>query len=182
MTREEAIEILKTLKPNMRFDDKGWLYTEQALEMAISALKQSDVSEYDKDHIWYKGGQYISLRRFLEVKAEAEKEPCEDAISRQAALDCFTATKLKKFDFILHAREEIKKLPSVQPKPKTGHWEKIVEEHKCLASDGTYTTTEYLCSECGAEPLAEYASDEAEYEFSNFCPNCGAKMESGDKE
>ena len=30
-------------------------------------------SEYDKDHIWYKGHQYISLRRFLEVKAEAKK-------------------------------------------------------------------------------------------------------------
>ena len=28
------------------------------------------VSEYDKDHIWYRGVQYISLRRFLEAKTE----------------------------------------------------------------------------------------------------------------
>ena len=53
------------------------------------------VSEYDKDHIWYKGNQYISLRRFLEVKAEAEKEPCADAVN---------------------------KLPPVTPQPKIGHW------------------------------------------------------------
>lgn len=32
------------------------------------------VSEYDKDHIWYKGSQYISLRRFLEVKAEKQNK------------------------------------------------------------------------------------------------------------
>ena len=30
------------------------------------------VAEYDRDHIWYKGRQYISLRRFLEVKKEQE--------------------------------------------------------------------------------------------------------------
>ena len=36
----------------------------------------------------------------------------DDLISRQAAIDCLTATKLKKFDFILQAREEIKNLPS----------------------------------------------------------------------
>lgn len=45
---------------------------------------------------------------------------CEDAISRQAALDCLTATELKKFDFILRAREKIKKLPPVTPRPKVG--------------------------------------------------------------
>lgn len=30
------------------------------------------VAEYDRDHIWYKGRQYISLRRFIEVKKEQE--------------------------------------------------------------------------------------------------------------
>ena len=45
-----------------------------------------------------------------------EQEPCEDAISRQDALDCLTATGLKKFDFILDARDKIKNLPSVTPK------------------------------------------------------------------
>ena len=60
-----------------------------------------------------------------------------------------------------------------EQEPKTGEWEEIVKEHKCFARDGTYTTTEYHCSECGAEPSAD---EDGYYEFSNYCPNCGAKM------
>lgn len=81
-----------------------------------------------------------------------EQQPCEDAISRQAALDCFTATKLKKFDFILYAREEIKKLPPVIPQSNTGHW--IDEFGGCE------------CSKCGC----------LEAGHSDFCPNCGVRM------
>ena len=50
-----------------------------------------------------------------------------DCISRQAVLDCLTATKLKKFDFILQTRAEIKKLPSVTPAEKVGHWIPVSE-------------------------------------------------------
>lgn len=75
MTREEAIEILKYLIPiPHRGDGKSTSHLLQtnALAMAIKALEQEPckVSEYDKDHIWYKGRQYISLRRFLEVITE----------------------------------------------------------------------------------------------------------------
>ena len=59
---------------------------------------------------------------------------------------------------------------------QTGEWVRTDTEHKCYHNNGTYITTEYNCSVCGAEPLAEYASDESDYAFSNFCPNCGAKM------
>lgn len=41
---------------------------------SVNPQEPCEVSEYDKDHIWYKGSQYISLRRFLEVKA-LEQEP-----------------------------------------------------------------------------------------------------------
>ena len=51
----------------------------------------------------------------LEHLEEIEQDPCEDAISRQAALDCLTASGLKKFDFILDARDKIKNLPPVKP-------------------------------------------------------------------
>lgn len=50
----------------------------------------------------------------MAIKA-LEQEPCDDCISRQAVLDCLTVTKLKQFDFVLRAREEIKKLPPVNP-------------------------------------------------------------------
>ena len=46
-----------------------------------------------------------------------EQQSCEDVISRQAALDCLTATGLKKYDYILNARNKIKSLPSVAPQP-----------------------------------------------------------------
>ena len=78
------------------------------------------ISEYDKDHIWYKGNQYISLRRFLEVKAEAEKEPCEDAISRQAVLDLIEHYNSDGLGSVFYGYEEgvkfadkVKKLPPI---------------------------------------------------------------------
>lgn len=42
----------------------------------------------------------------------------DDLISRQAAINCLTATGLKKFDFILDAREKISALPSANSEPK----------------------------------------------------------------
>ena len=49
------------------------------------------------------------------------REEYDDCISREAVLGCLTATKLKglkKFDLILHAREEIKNLPPITPDSK----------------------------------------------------------------
>ena len=82
---------------------------------------------------------------------ECPKEPCEDAVSRQAVLKEF-----EKGTENLYGR--IDKLPSVQPKAKTGHWiEREVRGDLAL-----------YCSECEAG-LDVY------YHYS-FCPNCGAKM------
>lgn len=67
-------------------------------------------------------------------------QPCEDAISKQAVLDCLTTTKLKKFDFILQARAEIKKLPPVNP-TKTGHWIPVSERLPKIAD--VYRVTRY---------------------------------------
>lgn len=86
---------------------------------------------------------------------------CEDAISRQAVLDCLTATNLKKFDFILDARDKIKNLPPVNPQPKTGYW---IE----LDSDDPY---QYMCSECHRRV------DDKE----SYCPSCGAIMQESER-
>lgn len=92
---------------------------------------------------------------------------CGDAISRQAALDCFTATKLKKFDFVLYAREEIKNLPPVIPKQRTGRW--------IMSDDGLYRP---ICDKCGAHPWKCYIPTvEDATESFKYCPKCGAKME-----
>ena len=75
-----------------------------------------------------------------------EQEPCEDAISRQAVVD---------YNNFLN---ELRKLPSVQPKVKTGHWIQI-SSHSI-----------YECSECGQTVMT---SDICAYEF---CHGCGLRM------
>ena len=149
MSREEAIEILKTLKPNMRFDDTGWLYTEQALEMAISALEQEPTDDATLKDIFCMGCEY------------KDAEPCEDAISREAVIKLFNGNIGSEAALILH---KVKQLPSVTPKPKTGHW------------TGVTMTYRYRCSECGN--TADYRD--------NYCPSCGCRMvepqERSDKE
>ena len=90
-----------------------------------------------------------------EVINDIENPKDNDLISRQAALDCFTATKLKKFDFILYAREEIKKLPSVTR--QTGEWIRVTDNAGHLV---------WECDKCGWQQRYN----------TNFCPDCGAKM------
>lgn len=90
-----------------------------------------------------------------------EKEPCDDAISRQAVLKqlkgCLTGGETE----YSYAKIHIDNIPPVTPQPKTGHWiYKTVrgEEVPC-------------CSRCGLD-------NGTYYEF-NFCPECGANMSEG---
>lgn len=83
---------------------------------------------------------------------ELEQELCEDCISRKQALAEIDRTVLC---YTHQARQIIENLPSIQPKPKTGHW--IEDENEM----------EVRCSECAEE------NDNC----SKYCPNCGAKME-----
>ena len=74
MTREE-INILQDIVDIYEKEDMYPLLKDReirTIKLAVKALEQEpcEVSEYDKDHIWYKGHQYISLRRFGEIKAE----------------------------------------------------------------------------------------------------------------
>ncbi len=106
------------------------------------------------------GNGYPLQEEALDMSIKAlEQEPCEDAISRQAVLDCLTASSLKKFDFILDARDKIKNLPPVNP-TKTGHW-KAKSFH------------ELFCDNCG------FDFDIMRNDFidkMHYCPNCGVKM------
>lgn len=68
----------------------------------------------------------VEQARQMAIEALGQ-EPCEDAISRQNALDCLTATGLKKFDFILDARDKIKNLPSVTPQYTDAEIQKMQE-------------------------------------------------------
>jgi hypothetical protein len=121
------------------------------------------VSEYDKDHIWYKGSQYISLRRFLEVKAETKQEPCDDAISRQAVLDLPRIKTHNHWGNVIKESvdiEDVRQLPPVTPTEKVGKWKRI-----SMDKYSEHAKYWYRCDRCGEDNLGN----------TNYCPNCGQR-------
>ena len=114
-------------------------------EEAIETLKNH--KPYDLLNA-YKVGEALDMA----IKA-LEQEPCEDAISRDAAIDLIADFELSMDEVVrgVHA------LPSVTSQPKTGHWIKKGNTLKCP-----------LCGAKGADIKDDYCF--------NYCPNCGAKM------
>jgi hypothetical protein len=105
---------------------------------------------------------------------ELEQEPCDDAISREDALE---AILIRVPDFCggdeggnLIGRNEtasyIRNLPSVTPKLKTGHWfyDESIENWRCSECKETPKTMGY----CGSANFM--------VEHFKFCNHCGAKM------
>ena len=117
-------------------------------------------------------------------------QPCEDAISRADALKALDYD-IKSFEFksgvgrhmneianLLNTiyeiqSDNIKALPPVQPKPRTGHWIQT-----CEADENGNAT--YRCSKCG------HTDEQGETKIIPFCWFCGCRMvksqESGDRE
>lgn len=84
----------------------------------------------------------------------------DDLISRQAAIDSLLDAlyDLDEHDFVdkLFIEEELKRVPNIQSKQKTGQW--------LINSDGYYP----YCSICKNEPQGRIMTD--------YCPSCGAYM------
>ena len=98
----------------------------------------------------------------IAIKALGQ-EPCEDAISRQAALDAIDRWCMGEGDEGIYTIVE--NLPFVTPQPKTGHWIDTGEPNEIWDE-------RYICSECKSDVVGS----------ANYCPTCGARMESEDKE
>ena len=104
----------------------------------------------------------VSFTDALADRLMKEFKPCDDTISRQAALDIYddynVAVENGELEAYRKHRERLLKLPSTQP--KTGHW-----IHFANSDD---------CSECGWS-TGKYISP------SKYCPNCGAIMAESDE-
>ena len=108
----------------------------------------------------------------MAIKA-LEQEPCDDAISRQAAIDA-----LKNLEDLqgrnvftkngLYPWNAIAQLPSVTPKQRTGHW---IERPEIKTSAPEYLMF-YECSECGDKQCF----CKPDIHKKHFCINCGIKM------
>lgn len=130
--------------------------------------------------------------KFIEALTETinalRTEPCEDAISRAEAMNVLDALYLdgeSAQGFTADANEDcligkykaielLDELPSVQPEPKTGRWEYV-------QYDGNPKIGNWHCSECNRLVYGVISARNPVYAY-NYCPECGAKMESEDEE
>lgn len=181
MTNEQAIKWLKDYIQNTPFQMEQY---ERAFEMAIQALSQEPTNEKELNKAYtfghnrgvkaYYNEQLCTVelpeavfRYILSLvpTEEAEQEPCDDVISRQAVIKLFNGNIGSEAALILH---KVKQLPSVTQ--KSGKWIKMF-----LTDTGDI---DGQCSECGF--IHKFIDGHtAQY---NYCSNCGAKMESEDKE
>ena len=193
MTRAEALQILDTIPTIGEQVD--------ALEMAISALEQNESAEEwyklfvkkldeqepcDKssvcDNCIYfdngKGSEPCDTCEVTGTNKTTEQEPCEDAISREAAIKVIRQKTLRytlakencgmgQVEWSDHLIKEsdaidgLNELPPVQPSRK-GHWIQI-----------DYQRGKFECSECHTQGYVNTCMYEPRW---NFCPNCGADM------
>ena len=122
-------------------------------------------AEYERTHGNLQG--CLEFRQFVEwlkdYKRLLEQEPCEDAISRQEAIDSIIKIHPvdTEYDCTLYDKVDVmyvlKDLPPVTPKPETGHW--------TLHNEG-YFDESYVCSKCDGDSPFDY----------KYCPNCGCRM------
>ncbi len=131
----------------------------------------------------------IMVNTALDMAIKAlEREPCEDAISREELLKaidtwdkfgCDADTKLVPHQdhYILYIHYDdvikcIKGMPSVTPQQKIGRWvdtESDEFEHHHV----------YQCSNCNQYELIEYPEYVSRFKY---CPNCGAKMSNAESD
>ena len=91
-----------------------------------------------------------------------------DLISRQAAIDTLNELHDEPSAWLDLAVDALENLPSAQPERKKGHWIEV---------DDHYNRISGRCSVCGWESHM-YEDDVVGMDF---CPNCGARLQEGEK-
>lgn len=105
---------------------------------------------------------YKSMIDALEMAIKAlEPQYCGDCISREetlkALMDEWTDFDSELMDYLI---EKVRKLPSVTPQPKMGHWE--WNQYDANPKIGNFHCS--LCHNIGER-------------YYDYCPGCGAKMQ-----
>ena len=183
MTNEQAIKWLKDYIQNTPFQMEQY---ERAFDMAIQALSQEPTNEKELNKAYtfghnrgvkaYYNEQLCTVelpeavfRYILSLvpTEEAEQEPCDDAISRilKRMWNCRGkhTTSIDKVKMEQIIRDE---LPVTQ---KSGVWVEIDDEPHEV----------WECDHCGFVIDGSGCIEPYEYRDTyNYCPNCGAKMES----
>lgn len=125
-------------------------------EEAAKILKEHRERKFK--HTFYTLNEYQAATD-MAIQA-LEQQPCDDCISRQAAIDAMSNALERVFpEHRAIAERTMNKLPSVSTE-KTGRWEEYGTRQVQILPT-------YRCSVCGEEYLQS--------EHFKYCPNCGAK-------
>ena len=172
ISKEEVLNLIDTAFESGAFDGR---YAYENLIDAVQNLihpletdlvsRQAVIDTIETDCSWDMFNEWGNRTPTGELIVEAikrvpsvEPEKCGDCISRKAATDRFDLVqsddKCMGYDDIMAF---LSSLPSVDPERKRGKW-----------VDGK-------CNKCGAN--APFWAMATTYYCSDYCPNCGAKME-----
>lgn len=167
MTREEAIKILKGLRPQpQRGDGKSTthLIVTEALNLAIKALEQEPceaaVSRQAVKDGMIKYGFHASDMTITEF--------VEDVLPPVTPVACIAEFRFSKEDMQDLVDEKIKEIVVER---KKGKW--IIDDEE----DGRIWNCH--CSECKKDPQDYIVGTENRWlvQLPNYCPNCGLEME-----
>lgn len=192
MTRERINDFKEIVLPsisklllNVDYEGQGKCDAEEftkdfneILDLVTKALEQEScddtVSRGVFEQVMWERNAAIEQLRELGYELGQKIEPCEDCVSRQALLRKMN-TKTHEYGnglgFCKEWVELINSMPPVLPKRKQGEWiEKVHNFEKCWAE----------CSVCGktASGRSKDTGWGYTYSYTDYCPNCGARMES----
>ena len=172
MTREEAIKHIKDIiceNNTVKHSDMVVFENEkEALRMAIKALSQEPMRDFTEEEA--KAYSKALDKMYKPTGFNVFNEPCDDAISREEAIKAIKeSAESPAFNGFMameqylpeDAIEAIQKLPSVTQKSGKWIYKEITDDYRVIGQ----------CSECKECRIID-----------NYCPNCGARMESEDKD
>lgn len=122
-------------------------------------------SNCDECSLCYEQGNMGEQKEALDMAIKAlEQQPCEDTISRQAAIDAtwFEPSYTDPLNVLTEVRDRLKALPSAQPERKNGKWIDYSDEgyvecpfcHSATNCDGNKDEL-HFCFSCGADLRCE---------------------------
>lgn len=88
---------------------------------------------------------------YMDILEKQMQEPCDDTISRQAAIRIAEQGQVQGYEWQF---KELVKLPPVTPQPKMGRWIRVTDRSGHLV---------WECDKCGWQQRYN----------TNFCPDCG---------
>lgn len=141
----------------------------------LAMIKVEEPNELIVNSWW--GSFAKDYKEALQMAIKAlEREPCEDAISRQAVINAIYQNCIYENEYNLtasHIKELVQQIPSVTSKKKTGHWILTdVEGNRAWHCN---------CSDCGKDPQDYIGGSENWWMIKNklpkYCSNCGKRME-----